>query len=104
MEQSVELSGDHVVVRADGVPVGTFAWDDVVAVSAYAMDVISHVTKYVEITLVNGEFVEVRESMRGWAELLASVGDHVPTELDDIPGAVAALGVHDGVVTLAGRA
>ena len=97
----VGLSARGVEVD-DGMGGVVAPWADVDRVTAFALDAVVRVVRYVSFDLVNGHGVEVDDAAPEWAEIVAGLPAHVELAVDDLAAALDALTPDGDVVVLAG--
>jgi len=97
----------RVGVSARGVEVddgmgGVVApWADVDRVTAFALDAVARVARYVSFDLVDGHSVEVDDAAPEWGEVVAALPEHVELAVEDLPVALDALAPGERLVVAA---
>ncbi|MFI1464354.1 ubiquitin family protein [Nocardia carnea] len=76
-------------------------WSDIETVSAYAVDAITSVLKYLDFTLMNGSVITVDDRTGGWRSVLEAVSKHLDLRVTDLAAAIDSLTPDGDIQTLA---
>lgn len=103
--EAVHLDRDGVTVTdvpADdtGEAVLTAAWPDVVEVAAYVVDVVVEQARVLDLSLANGESIEITSHLAGWDAAVRDLGAHLPLLVPDLATALAELTIDDDVLVV----
>ena len=76
-QERLEPTADGFRVVGAGGRAIELVWSEVVEVSAYAVDAVGHVVRYLDFTMVYGSAIEVDDRTNGWEAVLEGIADHL---------------------------
>ena len=78
-------------------------WEQVDGVSVYALEGSAGQGLFMSFEHENGEFTEIHSCMVGWDQVMTSLGDFLPLQVESVAEVLSWLGVDDPPVTLLAR-
>ncbi|AFT68635.1 hypothetical protein B5T_00348 [Alloalcanivorax dieselolei B5] len=88
---------DFVCINTDSVEISisgniiSVAFDDVVGIHAYALEIPASLLTVVVLSTESGYNLEVRSDMAGWSPFLRELGEHLPLKVRDLSGLIGQL-------------
>ena len=99
-QDEIVVSAEGLELRRDGGPGLLMRWEEVYAISFCRIDAVPSVITYLTFDYQWGEFVEVTDSMEGFAALVSELPKRLPITLSGWQEAMGAASPQDEPVTI----